>query len=429
LDISLAKRRIGYLLFATVALVPFVFVPVRRFHDFFYAPKACALTIIAMLFLLILLQYRKAINSLIRFDSINRTLLIYFMLLVVSLFFALDRELAIHGSPRREDGFRMMMVYFLLFLAARTGTISRTKFNVGIEISAAILSIYGIMQCYGLDPFPRDFIRARWRTAFSTFGNPNFFGSYLVLVIPIALDSFIRRRKDISGLVYSILIYALLCTRTRSAWIGAAVAIVAYFVAGRLSTRYSRQDTRRLICILMITFAVVHVLNALNNNAFVQRSKSIYEGALSVIRNEDPERAGSGRIFIWKRVILLIRDRPLTGYGVENLRVPFAERFNEEVMAVFGRILYFDKAHNEYLHIAVTTGIPSLIVYLSLVTKVLRVGFTRLRENDTYCPFVASVLGYLVQAFFNISVVSVAYMFWVFLGILCNYDDLHPGPT
>jgi len=62
-------------------------------------------------------------------------------------------------------------------------------------------------------------------------------------------------------------------------------------------------------------------------------------------------------------------------------------------------------------HIAVTTGIPSLIVYLSLVTKVLRVGFTRLRENDTYCPFVASVLGYLVQAFFNISVVSVAYMF------------------
>jgi len=66
----------------------------------------------------------------------------------------------------------------------------------------------------------------------------------------------------------------------------------------------------------MITFAVVLVFNALNNNAFVHRSKSIYEGALSVIRNEDPERAGSGRIFIGKRVILLIRDRPLTGYGL-----------------------------------------------------------------------------------------------------------------
>lgn len=429
MDISLAKRRIGYLLFATVALVPFVFVPVRRFHDFFYAPKACALTIIAMLFLLILLQYRKAINSLIRFDSINRTLLIYFMLLVVSLFFALDRELAIHGSPRREDGFRMMMVYFLLFLAARTGTISRTKFNVGIEISAAILSIYGIMQCYGLDPFPRDFIRARWRTAFSTFGNPNFFGSYLVLVIPIALDSFIRRRKDISGLVYSILIYALLCTRTRGAWIGATVAIVAYLVINRLSATHRKQDIRRIISILLITVAVVLAFNGLSDNAFMKRYKSIFDDAARVIRNEEAERAGAGRIFLWRRVILLIKERPLTGYGIENLREPFTERFGQEVIAVFGNMLYFDKAHNEYLHIAVTTGIPSLIVYLSLVTKVLHVGLTRLRENDTYCPFVASVLGYLVQAFFNISVVSVAYMFWVFLGILCNYDDLHPGPT
>ncbi|HAN87235.1 MAG TPA: hypothetical protein DCQ13_06260 [Firmicutes bacterium] len=300
---------------------------------------------------------------------------------------------------------------------------------MGIKISAAILSIYGIMPCYGLAPFPRDFIRARRRTAFSTFGNANFFGSYLVLVIPIALDRFIRRRKDISGLVYSILIYALLCTRTRGAWIGATVAIVAYLVINRLSATHRKQDIRRIISILLITVAVVLAFNGLSDNAFMKRYKSIFDDAARVIRNEEAERAGAGRIFLWRRVILLIKERPLTGYGIENLREPFTERFGQEVIAVFGNMLYFDKAHNEYLHIAVTTGIPSLIVYLSLVTKVLHVGLTRLRENDTYCPFVASVLGYLVQAFFNISVVSVAYMFWVFLGILCNYDDLHPGPT
>jgi O-antigen ligase len=429
LDIALAKRRIGYLLFATVALVPFVFVPIRRFHDFFYAPKACALTIIAMLFLLILLQYRKAISSLIRFDSINRTLLIYFMLLVVSLFFALDRELAVHGSPRREDGFRMMMVYFLLFLAARTGTISRTKFNVGIEISATILSIYGIMQFYGLDPFPRDFIRTGWRSAFSTFGNPNFFGSYLVLVMPIVLDSFVGRRRNISGLTYSILLYALLCTRTRGAWIGATVAIVAYLVINRLSATHRKQDIRRIISILLITVAVVLAFNGLNDNAFMKRYRSIFDDAARVIRNEEAERAGAGRIFLWRRVILLIKERPLTGYGIENLREPFTERFGQEVIAVFGSMLYFDKAHNEYLHIAVTTGIPSLIVYLACITQVLRAGLSKSRAHDAYHPFMSSVLGYLVQAFFNISVVSVAYIFWVFLGILCNYDDLHPGPT
>jgi len=35
-------------------------------------------------------------------------------------------------------------------------------------------------------------------------------------------------------------------------------------------------------------------------------------------------------------------------------------------------------------------------------------------------PLFSAILGYLVQAFFNISVVSVAYVFWVFLGLLAG---------
>lgn len=429
MDIALARRRIEYLLLAVVTLVPFVFVPVGEFNDFFYAPKAYALTIIAMLFLLILLQNRKAINDLVRLDSINFTLLIYFVLLVVSLFFALNLELAIHGNLRREDGFRIMIVYLLLFLAARTIGIPKPRFNVGIVISAMILSAYGIMQFHGLDPFPRDFIRSGWRSAFSTFGNPNFFGSYLVLVMPVAMDCFIRRKKNMAGFAYSVLLYALLCTRTRGAWIGAAVAVIAYLVMSRLCSTEPRHDIRRVVSVLLITLAIVLLFNTINNGVFVQRSRSIFEGAVSVIRNEDAERAGAGRIFVWRRVVLLIKDRPLTGYGIENLRRPFAERFGEEVIAVFGRMLHFDKAHNEYLHIAVTTGIPSLIVYLALVTQVLHSGFAKVQKNEVYCPFVASVLGYLIQAFFNISVVSVAYVFWVFLGVLCSCDDLQPDTT
>lgn len=35
-------------------------------------------------------------------------------------------------------------------------------------------------------------------------------------------------------------------------------------------------------------------------------------------------------------------------------------------------------------------------------------------------PLLCSVIGYLVQAFFNISVVSVAYVYWIALGMLSN---------
>lgn len=424
MNIGFAKRRIEYLLFIVVTLVPFVFIPISEYYDFFYAPKVYALTTIAIFLLLILFQNRKAINNLIQYDSINLTLLIYFVLLIISLFFALDLELAIYGSPFREEGLSTIMIYFLLFLASRTIEIPSNKFNLGIEISAMILSVYGIMQFYGFDPFPRDFIRLEWKNAFSTFGNPNFFGTYLVLVIPIILHSFIAKKKNVSGFIYSIIFYALLCTRTRGAWVGATIAIITYLVIYRLFSIINKQDMRRILFILLITFIIILIFNILSNDVFIYEFISIFKDIAKTIKNDGSEKAGSGRIFIWKKVIELIKDRPLTGYGIENLCEPFVTRFKEEMISVFGYVLYVDKAHNEYLHIAVTTGIPSLIVYLLFIIQILCSGSKKLQKNEIYFPFFASVLGYLAQAFFNISVVSVAYIFWVFLGIICSYDKL-----
>ena len=335
-DIALAKRRIEYLLFVVVTFIPFVFVPIGVYNDFFYAPKVNALIIMAFLLLLIALQNRKAINNLIQYDAINITLLIYFMLLIISLFFALDLGMAISGRAYREEGLSTVMIYFLLFLAARTLKISSHKFNIGIEISATILAIYGIMQFYGLDPFPRDFIRTNWQAAFATFGNPNFFGTYLVLVIPILLHGFLKKRKNTTIFSYSIIIYALLCTNTRGAWLGAIVAIIAYVFLPRLFLSNYKQERRRIAFILLLTFVIIGMFNNLNNNMFANRSKSIVLDAVKIIKNERAESAGSNRFFIWKKVLILIKDRPLTGYGLENLGEPFVARFEQEMIDLFG---------------------------------------------------------------------------------------------
>src|SRR5205814_1064792 len=57
----------------------------------------------------------------------------------------------------------------------------------------------------GLDPFV-------WRQAFSarifsTFGNPNFFGNFLVIVTPITLALMLRRQPERAG---GIIFFALL---------------------------------------------------------------------------------------------------------------------------------------------------------------------------------------------------------------------------
>ena len=86
-----------------------------------------------------------------------------------------------------------------------------------------------------------------------------------------------------------------------------------------------------------------------------------------------------------------------------------------------------DKAHNEYLQIAITIGTPALLVYLLLLFKVYRRAVQALKVANKQQKLIiftllAVITGYLVQAIFNISVVSVAPILWMLLGIVFGYS-------
>ncbi|NLB21284.1 MAG: hypothetical protein GX829_10830, partial [Clostridium sp.] len=81
-------------------------------------------------------------------------------------------------------------------------------------------------------------------------------------------------------------------------------------------------------------------------------------------------------------------------------------------------------AHNEYLNIGVSSGIFALVVYLFFIFFVLKKALRRMRSNPAYVPFIAAIIGYLVQAFFNIQVVMVYYVFFAYLGIVSSESAL-----
>ena len=136
---------------------------------------------------------------------------------------------------------------------------------------------------------------------------------------------------------------------------------------------------------------------------------------------ERADYAGAERGFIWKRVVELIKRRPLVGYGIENLGEVFNKYYGQDMIDLWGEVRYVDKAHNEYLHIAVTSGIPSLLSYLIFTIQIIKKGFTKLHNDSIMLLLLSSVLGYMTAAFFNISVVSVAYVYWIFLGMIASY--------
>lgn len=417
---------IQILVLGTVILVPFVYVPLVDVSDFFYYPKYIALVIVTCILLIVCMFNAKKLKSLFKFDLINKLLFVYFTLITISLFFSLDPLLSIYGKYLRNDGYVTQIIYIILFLLARNIRTIPNSFIYLVSISSGILSLYGIIQYLGFDPFTRDIVRLFWTSAFSTFGNQNFFGSYLVLQIPFSLYIIVFLHKKWAYITFGLSFLALLMTMTRGAWLGYFVSILF------LSTVYFIHDKQHFLrnkhvwgsitlSVMIIVGYNLLTMNDLYNRLFTMINDSKILFTTSYAENPKMiDNLGSIRMFIWIRVLELIQLRPFFGFGIENLHIAFSQYFSQDIIQTIGQTAIVDKAHNDFLNIAVSTGIPSLITYLSFLFAIALNSLNRF-SNSAYILLFSSILGYISCLFFNISVVSVAYILWVYLGLICSY--------
>lgn len=405
-----------------LSVIPAVFIPLGGTTDHFYLPKVAAMIILALSFLAVLAINKIRFKDIVQKDRINISLFIYFILLAASVYAAENKVFAIIGVPGRWEGLLTITLYMFLFITARLYLVPDEGLFKIILVTAIIVSIYGILQTMNFDPFPRDVLRENWsKRAFSTMGNPNFLGSYIVLIIPTSIYFYIIN-KNITGLTaYAILFYCLLSTGTRGAWLGTIASIMAFAAIHYMYFRYSKGEFTRYIILIVITMLLLALYNFYTEGAFIDRFLSIKRDADEFLTNGDrADYSGANRGFIWKRVAELIKKRPLTGYGIENLGEAFKKYYTKDMIELWNEVRYLDKAHNEYLHIAVTSGIPSLLVYLTFISQIILKGLFRLKNCKTALLILSSVIGYMTAAFFNISVVSVAYVYWIFLGLLAG---------
>lgn len=405
-----------------LSVIPAVFVPLGGTTDHFYLPKVAAMIVLALSFLAVLAINKIRFKDIVQKDRINISLFIYFILLAASVYAAENKVFAIIGVPGRWEGLVTITLYMFLFITARLYLVPDEGLFKIILVTAIIVSIYGILQTMNFDPFPRDVLRENWsKRAFSTMGNPNFLGSYIVLIIPTSIYFYIIK-KNITGLTaYAILFYCLLSTGTRGAWLGTIASIMAFAAIHYMYFRYSKGEFTRYIILLVITILLLALYNFNTEGAFIDRFLSIARDANEFLTKGDrADYSGANRGFIWKRVAELIKKRPLAGYGIENLGEAFKKYYTKDMIELWNEVRYLDKAHNEYLHIAVTSGIPSLLVYLTFISQIILKGLFRLKNCKTALLILSSVIGYMTAAFFNISVVSVAYVYWIFLGLLAG---------
>jgi O-antigen ligase len=224
------------------------------------------------------------------------------------------------------------------------------------------------------------------------FGNSNFLGGYLAITLPLLFFFFHKTKYKFLGLVL-ILTQILIIFLTHS-WSAVIVGILA--VAGSLLILVKGKVQKILGFLIFFSIAIfIFYLYLTQYN----QVKSRFIGGYM------PE--GRGRIFT--KAILAVKAKPWLGWGWAN----FDYAFEEVVWPMkYQHDLYVDKAHSHLLEIAVTAGLPGLLLYLILVTSTLR---QLIIQKNKYLTLI--FLLFLLHSQTNIISISEEIYFWIIIGI------------
>ncbi|MGN1301723.1 MAG: O-antigen ligase family protein, partial [Clostridia bacterium] len=364
-------------------------------------------------------------------DKKDIVILVFLGLVFFSTFLSSNIKISIIGEKNRYEGLLMFITYICIYLSSKKyfkyEKISRFL-NIMFYVSI-IIGILGIAQknikCEALYPIFNKGIC-------STFGNSNFFGSFISIVLPIASATFILKGSKKGFILSLIMFFNMISSGTRSAWVAFAVVGILglIYLIKQKNIKYFKRALVLLICFLIIFIYLFSGFGIIQNNNTTSTTKikiNQIKNDLKKVRTTGiVNEMGSGRIEIWKMTLKLIAKKPVIGCGVDNLRRGLIENCRDETLAFANRTnTITDKAHNEYLQIGATLGIPALICYLTFIALILLPKIKLTTNNKIYFIICLTIISYLVQAFFNISTIGVAPLFWMFLGLSDNKDFIN----
>ena len=305
------------------------------------------------------------------------------------------------GTIGRFTGFISYIGFIVLFFLAYNVSVMKPQ-NINKIISnwmfpISLISVIGLLQYLGLNlvPFSNNILDVS--KSYSTIGNSNHLGTFLLMPLPFAVYFFFQH-LNVKSVIYLILIYGtLLTTLCRGAWIGLFAGFFLWVFY------YKDQKKKRLILFTLILIIVTIILLPLNNWGLVNQAMSFSDEAELALEGDG--EAGSGRFYIWQNATKALPDSLLLGTGPDTLVYIYPEGYKE--------FYSFNKAHNIYLEIAVTMGIPALIFYLWFIIAIVK---RTNKQDEFHFAFYVMVMIYLVQGFFLVDVLTVYPIFWILLG-------------
>ncbi len=421
--------KIQNFLIKTLFFVPFLFFLVNITRNPFYIQQVLVICILSLLVILKFFENFRQKNFEFQKLMLTEKFLISFFLLCfvswgIAFFKFPEYKIAIFNEGLKGFNlifFNSLLVYFLpnYFIKDQKTESSIFKF---LFFAAFLSSFYGIFQFFGVELIWQTDVNPFGNRCVSTFGNPNFLSSFLIMLLPVGFTN-VFTKKGFDRFFYAgiccVMIFALICTMTRSSWLGFSVGIFLYLVL------FLSQKTKNIKKILRFGVVLTLIFGAI---LWATPFRGYLASRFNETFNLSLENKGIyQRLLIWKSSRDMFLDNKIfgVGNGIFESFYPFyqAKYITQKPYDVYRT--HANNTHNEILEILTQTGVVGFSFYvLFFITLFICLFKTINRKNlDArtkleLIAFVVAIVAMLVDNMLNVSLHFTLPMmtFWFIVG-------------
>jgi len=409
---------------ASLMLLQLVMYPLMA--DVYALPKATFLSVATLLLLFLYFRYAVVAQKFTIYRSpLDTIVLLYVATVTISLLISDQPLLGLVGKYKRYEGLPALFSFAVVyFIAAQTIRDEKSLERLLKILAGGLIPVvlYGFAQAAGYD-FPGVLLFEN--RVQSSLGNPILLGTYLVVMLPLLFglgrNSSQPNWRTLAWLLMPALFANILLTESRGAWVGLVASMVALFVLGRPPSTPRAKKKRRdrteqgrrirgiyiIAGILIVLIALFALLPTDNLEKRFVSTFAFSEGSVST------------RIEIWKASLSMVADRPLTGFGLEQMGYWFP-LFKTERHSKIAPSAVTDRTHNDFLQTAVDSGLLGLLFFLWMIIAVALSLYRGRRATPYAAALFAALTGYFAQAQTGIPAVFMTPLIWMFLAVAMN---------
>jgi len=353
----------GILLSLKLLLI-FTSLAVYKYVDYFRDNQEAWLKLFVIIALTLwVLKYFNEEKSIWVKSPLNLPIYLFILIMSISLFESKFLIVSLRD-------YLIFLSYFLIYFLVINNIENEQEFNSFIKLFfliSFIISIYTIIQYYGLDPYLRDL-----GALTSTIGQKNWISNYLALVFPMIFSFFlleeIKKNKILLFLLLSIIYTIIMICQSRGIWISISLTLIfAIYIFIKFKLFEIFKKNKKWLIILLSTFLIITIIYS-TDNPLNKSLLTLPQRALSTFDEKDPSI--NTRFLIWKNTLQMIKDKPLLGSGIGTFKMNYLDcqaKFFKDNPDSIKYYTFPREAHNEYLQIGAELGLLGLGLFMAII--------------------------------------------------------------